>query len=318
MKRVLIVLAILFFALVVRNVIAVAPAPYKVICHHTPGNDVTLEFLNEQSYSGHLGIPHSGSTFDTDGACESTSPSVSPSVSPSPEEDDTVTLCHATHSQGNPFDKITVAVAAALNGHLGANHQNGEDIIPPFTYLNQSYSQNWPSQESTFNNACVPTNETITPTQTPGRGGDGGSGGGGGNNGTPVCTSEVPNSVGNVWTDYSQLSQGIVTVHWVPVLKADKVNIRYGNDGVNWPYSALNLGNGGVATISGLAPDQKWYFQVQGVNGCQPGEFASSRTLAATGGFTDSLMNLLLGSGMALLALGTDYATKKAKAFKAF
>jgi len=40
------------------------------ICHHNPGNEVTLTFQNQQSYEGHLGTPHSGSTYDTPGPCE--------------------------------------------------------------------------------------------------------------------------------------------------------------------------------------------------------------------------------------------------------
>ena len=63
---------------------------YKTICHHTPGNQVTLNFANVQSYTGHLGTPHSGSTFDTDGVCQepSVTPvlSVSPTISPCDEE----------------------------------------------------------------------------------------------------------------------------------------------------------------------------------------------------------------------------------------
>lgn len=65
-----------------------APAPYKVICHHTPGNDVTLSFQNQQSYEGHLGTPHNDQTYDTDGACPEPTPEVSaqPTVEPTPEE----------------------------------------------------------------------------------------------------------------------------------------------------------------------------------------------------------------------------------------
>ncbi len=63
---------------------ATKPAIYKTICHHTPGNDVTLEFLNEQSYDGHLGTPHSESTHDTDGACQE--PEETPTEEPTPTE----------------------------------------------------------------------------------------------------------------------------------------------------------------------------------------------------------------------------------------
>jgi hypothetical protein len=63
-----------------------ALAPYKVICHHTPGNEVTHEFANEQAYDGHLGTPHNAETYDTDGACTGTpTPSASPEGTPTPE-----------------------------------------------------------------------------------------------------------------------------------------------------------------------------------------------------------------------------------------
>ena len=46
----------------------------KTICHHTPGNEVTLTFHNAQSYNGHLGTPHNDQTYDTDGPCEDSQP----------------------------------------------------------------------------------------------------------------------------------------------------------------------------------------------------------------------------------------------------
>ncbi len=45
--------------------------PYEIICHHNPAQNITHEFANEQSYNGHLGTPHNGQTYDTDGACTS-------------------------------------------------------------------------------------------------------------------------------------------------------------------------------------------------------------------------------------------------------
>lgn len=48
------------------------------VCHHTPGNNVTLTFQNWPSYSGHLGQPHNGSTFDSIGACASPTPTATP------------------------------------------------------------------------------------------------------------------------------------------------------------------------------------------------------------------------------------------------
>lgn len=54
----------------------------KTICHHNPSHGVTLTFENWQSYSGHLGQPHNGQTYDTDGPCPTASPTASPSATP--------------------------------------------------------------------------------------------------------------------------------------------------------------------------------------------------------------------------------------------
>jgi hypothetical protein len=82
-----------------------------------------------------------------------------------------VTLCHATGSTTNPFVRITVSAAGAFNGHLGSNHQNGEDIIPPFEFKGQTFSQNWNAAgQAIFRNGCVvPTGgQGGNPGPTPG------------------------------------------------------------------------------------------------------------------------------------------------------
>jgi hypothetical protein len=66
----------------VTSAVFAVQVPYKIICHHTPGNNVTLEFQNLQSYEGHLGTPHNDQTFDTDGPCVQTSPTNSVSTTP--------------------------------------------------------------------------------------------------------------------------------------------------------------------------------------------------------------------------------------------
>lgn len=56
------------------------------------------------------------------------------------------TICHATGSATNPYVVISPSVAGVFNGHLGADHQAGEDIIPPFTFNGEVYSQNWDAE----------------------------------------------------------------------------------------------------------------------------------------------------------------------------
>lgn len=72
------------------------------------------------------------------------------------------TICHATGSETNPYVKITPSEAGVFNGHLG-DHQDGEDIIPPFEYQGETYSQNWPEGQAIFENDCeVPVVTTTT------------------------------------------------------------------------------------------------------------------------------------------------------------
>jgi hypothetical protein len=65
-----------------------------------------------------------------------------------------LTICHATGSASNPFVKITPSEAGVFNGHLDS-HQDGGDIIPPFTWKGETFSQNWDAAgQAIFNNNC--------------------------------------------------------------------------------------------------------------------------------------------------------------------
>ena len=65
-----------------------------------------------------------------------------------------VTICHATGSSSNPYVRISPSVAGVFNGHLG--HQDGRDIVPPFTYNGQTFSENWDSNgQAIYNNGCA-------------------------------------------------------------------------------------------------------------------------------------------------------------------
>ena len=68
-----------------------------------------------------------------------------------------VSICHATASASNPFVLIHPAAAGIVNGHLG--HQDGADVVPPFTYKGITYSQNWdaPGQALFANGCAAPT-----------------------------------------------------------------------------------------------------------------------------------------------------------------
>jgi hypothetical protein len=81
---------------------------------------------------------------------------------------DKVTICHATGSESNPYVVNSPSAAGVYNGHIA--HQHSEDIIPPFEYKGETYSQNWDEagQEIWENGCAVPT-ETPDPdpTETP-------------------------------------------------------------------------------------------------------------------------------------------------------
>lgn len=80
-----------------------------------------------------------------------------------------VTICHATGSQNNPYQKLTVdddAVNGIGNGdHNSSQHQNGNDIIPPGYW--DSNGRNWTTQgQAIWNNNCNILQPTATPAPT--------------------------------------------------------------------------------------------------------------------------------------------------------
>jgi hypothetical protein len=90
-----------------------------------------------------------------------------------------VTLCHGTNSNTNPYVQITVDAAGAFNGHLGhtgpiwdpslkAQHIQWGDIIPPFVFNGNTFSLNWtPIGIAFWNNGCnIPSTITQTATAT--------------------------------------------------------------------------------------------------------------------------------------------------------
>ena len=100
-----------------------------------------------------------------------TSSSPSPtetSPSPSPTSGEQILICHATGSESNPYEGITVALAG-LDGH--GDHPS--DIIPPLL-TPPTPGQNWDTTgQATWENNCqqatvspTPTETTVTPTPT--------------------------------------------------------------------------------------------------------------------------------------------------------
>jgi hypothetical protein len=77
----------------------------------------------------------------------------------SPPPDHKVTYCHATHSEKNPFVVVTTDELAVVAGHQ--NHQDFEDVIPPFDWALPNSSGhfnglNWgPGAADFIKNGCV-------------------------------------------------------------------------------------------------------------------------------------------------------------------
>jgi hypothetical protein len=76
-----------------------------------------------------------------------------------------VTICHALGNGG--FVQISPSASGVYHGHLGDSHQEGRDIIPPFTYRGQTYSQNWPEGQAIWEAGCETPSPSPSPSPTP-------------------------------------------------------------------------------------------------------------------------------------------------------
>jgi hypothetical protein len=137
---------------------------------------------------------------------------------------DSVPICHATGSATNPFVANHPSSAGVLNGHFGADHQGGEDIIPPFQFQQNANSdvdttasngQNWDAEgQAIWADECelaggggggtttggTTTGGTTTGGTTTGgtTGGGGGAGAGGGGGGASLGTEAAGEAAGQL------------------------------------------------------------------------------------------------------------------------
>lgn len=78
----------------------------------------------------------------------------------------TVTICHATSSASNPYNRITIDPDAVFRqGHDA--HQGGRDIIPPFTYESGGTIQHFPGSNWDAEGAAILANQ-CAPIDGPG------------------------------------------------------------------------------------------------------------------------------------------------------
>ncbi|GAA2836973.1 hypothetical protein GCM10010471_18610 [Leucobacter komagatae] len=138
---------------------------YRVSVAKDGGEPVVLPLVTASGVSMSVSVPVTGVgayvvSVSRVGAADSESAGTkSVVVKPCPETPpkEKVTICHATGADGkwveNSPDK-----SGDLNGHVG--HQDGRDIIPPFTYVEAGVThefagQNWDEEgQAIYNNGC--------------------------------------------------------------------------------------------------------------------------------------------------------------------
>ncbi len=148
----------------------------------------------------------------------------------------------------------------------------------------------------------IPTSTpTPVPTSTPGGGGSNGGGGGGSSN-PPVCSDQKPGAPTNV-TAVSGPGAGQVTLTWAaPSGPVTDYSISYSDDPGTKKWGVSSTGNVTSYTISGLSVT-KYYFWVNAVNGCMPGDAVGPVTVGGTGGPTQAVLGASTGPGV----LGLSY-----------
>lgn len=214
----------------------------KTICHHTPANDVTLTFQNQQSYNGHLGQPHNNSTYDTNGACEQASPS--PSVSPSPS------ASASASPSASPSPSPSPSVSPSPSPSPSASPEPSEEPVPS------------PSPR-------------VTPTPTP-TVSEGFSAPSPAN--PPLYNGYTPACLALMWTEQGIPADGKLFVKWyVEDKNIDTVNIRYKQDGsLEWQYGVNGIPyKQGVYEIGNLDNVHYWFDIVGVESGGHGGKFYS-------------------------------------------
>ena len=145
----------------------------------------------------------------------------------------TVTICHATNANDNPYNMITVA-ESAVDGRGHDNHTG--DIIPPIAGVIPGL--NWPEGESTFNHNCITTvEEAVTDDKV------------------TIChaTNAENNPYNKITVSRSAVDDGGHRGHtgpvWYPGAKdagvrwGDIIPLSAGVTGLNWPEGQSTLNN---------------------------------------------------------------------------
>jgi hypothetical protein len=134
-------------------------APFTTTAAQPDGcgaSDASVAAGGQQTDSSSAANTDTTSAADTGAGGNAAADVAAPDVT-TPADTDSVTLCHATDSDTNPYVVITVDAAGAFDGHY-TQHQGPiwnatlkdlkiqwGDIIPPFVYHGVTYSENWNS-----------------------------------------------------------------------------------------------------------------------------------------------------------------------------
>ncbi|MFA5944173.1 MAG: hypothetical protein WC876_06880 [Candidatus Thermoplasmatota archaeon] len=137
--------------------------------YHDEVHSQNWDAVGQAIFANNCNLPAtstSSSSSSSSTSSSSTSESPTSSSTSSSTEPTSHTFCHATASESNPFVTTTTSYDGVHDGHLGDSHQDGDDIVPPFTYHDELHSQNWDSAgQAIFDNGCAaPTTGTSTTT----------------------------------------------------------------------------------------------------------------------------------------------------------
>ena len=132
----------------------------------------------------------------------------------------------------------------------------------------------------------------------------------------PVCNDTVPSAPRIL--SVTSAGTNSVKITWTKVTQANSYSISYGRETGEYLYSVFSTGDTDNFVINGISSG---CFVVKAVNGCMPGPLSAeyctggsvlgASTLASTGGFTDSINNLILIFGSTLIVLGLTKLAKK-------
>jgi hypothetical protein len=180
------------------------------------------------------------------------------------------------------------AVSAAIGGtnyfYVLGGQDNGEQ--PQSTVYKAGLIALAPTDTPT----PVPT-DTPTPTDIPGSTSTPTPGPGT----PPVCTDSKPGNPSNL-TVTAGPSAGQITLNWTQAPSpVTDYSITYSDDPTTQKFGVVSTGNVTTYVISNLTPGVKYYFWVNAVNGCKPGDQIGPATLG--GG---SISNISTPSGTLL------------------